>query len=295
MGAIRIADSRPDRSFVSALYLYGLALRFVTLAAISVVDHHNLEHLMIVSAIILADGSVFVWQWSHYARVAKQHFLNTGRFFSWLIGYILLFLVGLVSVYQWWNIAQNVSLSPREWVEQIVEPKPPAPLNTEDHPRYKLHLSGDRKTLSMTGVFEKKGVVAFENAVNQNPQLTRITLDSHGGDLFAARDIARAISDRGLNTHIDRMCSATCILPFAAGIQRTMGIGAEMGFHAYGLDFLKFTPYIDLAEEKNYDRRFLQSRNFSSEILDSLFATDRSILWFPSQIELAKAGVVTAQ
>lgn len=62
----------------------------------------------------------------------------------------------------------------------------------------------------------------------------RIELNSPGGSLRAAREIARFVRRNGLSTHVraDGRCASACLLVLQAGVRRTAGEGARLIIHA---------------------------------------------------------------
>ena len=62
----------------------------------------------------------------------------------------------------------------------------------------------------------------------------RIELNSHGGSLRAAQQIARFVRKNGLATHISNFgyCASACVLIFQAGVRRTAGEKAILILHS---------------------------------------------------------------
>ena len=98
-------------------------------------------------------------------------------------------------------------------------------------------------------IYQGQGDATIKNiqdAVNRNPDIKEICLDSIGGDNESARDIAREISKLGLNTclsskftqhdgaeyiHDEITCQSSCTWIMLAGKNRTAYSKVYIGFH----------------------------------------------------------------
>lgn len=61
----------------------------------------------------------------------------------------------------------------------------------------------------------------------------RLYLESDGGNLIEAMKIGRLVRSEMIETviDVDKSCSSACVFVFAAGVERTMLYGAELGLH----------------------------------------------------------------
>ncbi|MGH1465878.1 MAG: hypothetical protein ACRBBQ_11010 [Cognatishimia sp.] len=247
------------------------------------------EHFLIVGAIILLDLAIFAWQSKYMHKKAIQYFLQTGRFWTMASGYLVFFLLALSMFIVWVPVVSNVSFQERKWEAVIDEDLP----DRQFHERFKAVLSEDGTTLTLSGIMAKDMNQKLWPLLSEAKSLTTFVLNSHGGNLHEARDLAQFVRDRDLDTHVTKVCSASCLLVFAAGSQRTLGPGAQLGAHLYGLDFLKLQPHLRPEHEMSTDRRYLQSRNIDPDFLNKLFDFERGPLWFPSRGEIQRSGLLT--
>ena len=67
--------------------------------------------------------------------------------------------------------------------------------------------------------------------LRRNPKVETLVLNSGGGSLWAAEEMARLVIDYGLDTHVVGECSSACVTVFLAGKARTMERGSKIGFH----------------------------------------------------------------
>ena len=134
---------------------------------------------------------------------------------------------------------------------------------------------------------------ALSETLRAVPGLTDLHLSSDGGSIPAARGMARLVLEAGLHTQAVGRCASACTLVFAAGTERRLQPGAQLGFHAYRLN--TGAKVLSTAEEQNRDRASLAARGISAKFLKQAFATPHEDMWLPSAAELLEAGVLTHQ
>ncbi len=123
-----------------------------------------------------------------------------------------------------------------------------------------------------------------------------VDLHSAGGNIFAARGLARLVEEAGLATHAEARCFSACTLVYAAGAERTMGREGALGFHRYVLgesSSYGAVRHVDAAEEEAKDRAFLARRGIDADFIEKAYATPPERLWHPSREELRAAGLLT--
>jgi hypothetical protein len=142
-----------------------------------------------------------------------------------------------------------------------------------------------------TGPITLESYSALSETLRAVPRLTELHLTSNGGNIPAARGMARLVLEAGLHTKAVGRCASACTLVFAAGAERRLTPGAQLGFHAYRLN--TGAKVLSTAEEQNRDRAFLAGRGLSPKFLKQAFATRHEDMWFPSPEILFEAGVLT--
>lgn len=160
--------------------------------------------------------------------------------------------------------------------------------------RYSLTPSDDGRSLVLAGSFELGVTERLETALAAHPGMTQVVLDSVGGNIYAARGVARLIRDRGLDTLVRGDCSSACTIAFIGGVRRGLGPGGRLGFHQYrsdaGYDLLKVDP----GGEQARDRARFEAEGVAPWFLDRMFGAPASAMWYPTPAELVAAGVLTA-
>jgi hypothetical protein len=126
-------------------------------------------------------------------------------------------------------------------------------------------------------------------ALDANPGVRRIRLNSGGGSLTEAVKIRKLVLARGLDTDSTTNCSSACVSIYIAGRHRLLHRAARLGFHlprnpGFGLRS-PVTP--EYARELGYFGR----QGVPLWFLQRWIATGRTF-WYPTPGQLRDAGIV---
>ena len=152
---------------------------------------------------------------------------------------------------------------------------------------YQLRASASGTILEISGSFSWALPQTFQAALAAAPNVRVIRLESPGGHIQPAIQIAEIIHERGLDTFVGRFCASACTIAFLAGRQRWLGPEARLGFHqarAPGLPSELANGYLQEAY-----RRLGMPAAFMARTLRTL-ADD---IWLPTRAELRTAGLIT--
>jgi Clp protease len=124
-------------------------------------------------------------------------------------------------------------------------------------------------------------------ALAEAPEARLVRLDSPGGHIKAALEVADMIHARHLDTYVGRMCASACTIVFLAGHHRFATEAARLGFHqAHG-------PGLTPADSNLLLRLAYQNYSLPPAFISHVLRTPPQDLWVPDLAELRKAGVVT--
>lgn len=129
----------------------------------------------------------------------------------------------------------------------------------------------------------------LEQTVVEQREVRWLRLESQGGRVGAALEVAYLIADLDLNVRVWDECSSACVLAFMGSDLRVLGRNAKIGLHAYSPEVGGFS----VRGEMERDRRYMAARGVSEAFLDKAFSTPPDDMWYPSFEELVEAGVVT--
>ena len=124
------------------------------------------------------------------------------------------------------------------------------------------------------------------------PEVEGIILDSYGGRIYEGRELAKLISNYGLDTYSLEGCYSAATTAFIAGKNRLLGMGANLAFHQYRRGYKNLGVLVDMEVEQAKDLVIFQKQGINSEFLDKLFNTPHDDLWYPTVDEMLGAGVI---
>ncbi len=141
-----------------------------------------------------------------------------------------------------------------------------------------------------------------------------LQLNSGGGKIWPAHEMADTIIDFELNTHVHGKCESACVRIFLAGATRTMSRGSKLGFHQFywgpedaedyydtnkvasdwssPFDFVSWV-YTDTQQEVYEHLSYMIRRNVDADFAVRSIAIQGHDMWRPYRKELLAAGVLT--
>jgi hypothetical protein len=163
----------------------------------------------------------------------------------------------------------------------------PLPPTAEFDIPYELRVLGDGATLELSGSFSWAVPQNLQAMLAAAPGVRVIRLESPGGHLQPALQVAAIIRERGLDTYVGRFCASACTLPFLAGRQRWLAPNARLGFHQ------AWAPGFPPAEANALLRASYERFGLKNQIIAHALQTPPSALWVPPPEMLATAGLTT--
>ena len=159
-------------------------------------------------------------------------------------------------------------------------------------PEYSFEFS-DNDTLTITGIISPGITRQLKKHFSLKPDISLITLNSPGGNIFEARGIAKLIQQNRLNTHVKENCFSSCTTVFIAGQKRTLAEEAKLGFHQYRINSKKlFAPNVNVKKELDKDIATFLNQGVSQSFLNKAFSREHDDMWFPNHSELTAAGII---
>jgi len=146
-------------------------------------------------------------------------------------------------------------------------------------------------TLAILGDISNGSSSIISAALDRNPMVTKLYLDSDGGRIKEALKISSEVGRRQLDTYVEGDCLSACTFIFLAGAQRYATPNARIGFHKPALD--DDSNKLLTAEVERYTKDEYRKFNVPEEFLTKIFSTPHNEMWFPSHKELVEIGVVT--
>lgn len=157
-------------------------------------------------------------------------------------------------------------------------------------PEYTLDLIKQDTLIHLRGPFEIGITNNVSDLIDRYPQVTGIILDSEGGQIYEGRGLARLIRENKLQTISLERCLSSCTTAFVAGVTRSLGTNARLGFHQYKTYSL--IPSINVDNEQAKDMAIFVKQGIAPEFIDKIFMHPPESMWWPEIDELVAAGVV---
>jgi hypothetical protein len=126
----------------------------------------------------------------------------------------------------------------------------------------------------------------LKQELKTHPGVTRIRLDSRGGDVNEASRAAEIIAGHKLDTVVSGECASACTIMFIAGRQRILENEGRIGFHA-----AKYPDPTDGAD--GVFGRALVPFGVDKKFIARVEATKPPEMWYPTWQELVAAGVLS--
>ncbi len=265
-------------NFVLLFFALGLLERLIFPPFI--VDERTVTTAVFVYFIVVK-LVIYPWQVVGVLRsCATRIRLNTGRMqaiaaqFAVAVS-LALILISTVETYQSLQIYKH-----KLALEAIAPPIP----------EYSLDLIEQDTLIHLRGPFEIGITNRVSELIERYPQITGIILDSVGGQIYEGRGLARLIRQNKLQTFSLDGCLSSCTTAFVAGITRSLGPSARLGFHQYKTYSL--IPSINVGNEQAKDRAIFVTQGVAPEFIDKIFKHPPESMWWPEIDELLAAGVV---
>ena len=155
---------------------------------------------------------------------------------------------------------------------------------------YQIRILNNATEIEFSGYIGFGAPQEVKKYLNNHPAIEIIHLNSEGGRVLTARKLAKLIEEKDLKTYTSRGCYSACVIPYAAGKERLIKGGANLGFHQYSFPGIKQS---DFETDYSTDRQYLLSRNIDPDFLDIIFGTLSEDLWYPSHELLLESNYVT--
>jgi hypothetical protein len=220
---------------------------------------------------------IVIWQIVGTIRAARRGLDHPDGIYKVIALFIAL---NMVVISTFWQVSDQY--------HHLYDPVPPPFF---DPAIIQLPRSDDGAEITLTGPITLKQYNAFRDIVDVD-RLRRVTLNSQGGNIFAARGFHRLIVERGLDTHVTTDCFSACTIAFIAGKNRTANVSARFGFHAYAYHHSHTGQQIDVAAEQSKDIVRFTRINTPDTFTAQIFDTPADEMWYPNHSILRRANIL---
>ena len=162
-------------------------------------------------------------------------------------------------------------------------------LGTDPIGKLDIALAPDGRSVMLSGPFGAGAANRFTRITRDAKNLRTVVLDSPGGRLYEASEIAHAVKSRGLLTRATGDCASACTLVFIAGAQRSLMPPARLGFHRASAPSM--SPLHDQIANRKLAALYGEA-GLPQHFVDQVLRTPSWSIWFPPVAELMDAGIL---
>ena len=131
----------------------------------------------------------------------------------------------------------------------------------------------------------------LEKALQMQPRLTLVQIESPGGYVVEGMAMAALIEKNRLDTVSLESCASACTLLLAAGQERYLSAGTTVGFHRSGL--FGYAPSTTWNPVDHEIAAFYKSRETSEDFIKQALDTPFNKIWNPPAEHMFAAGFAT--
>jgi len=169
-----------------------------------------------------------------------------------------------------------------------LSPSPTCAATFEFEGSYAIREIAQGTALEIAGTFSWALPQQIGIALAQKPDVRAIYLDSPGGHIKAALEVADLIHSHNLDTYVSHLCASACTIAFLAGRRRLVSETGRLGFHQ------AYEPGSSSEQSNTLLQRAYQQFPLPSAFVAQILRTPPEDLWVPDIAELRKAGIITA-
>jgi hypothetical protein len=152
-------------------------------------------------------------------------------------------------------------------------------------PPYAIRLMRNGREAEITGGFKFGLSQDAARLFAEAPHLEVVHLNSGGGRVGEAVELAKLIKARGLVTYTSESCASACTIAFVAGREHYLRSDARIGFHR---------AIFAGVERTDEMRELLRAAHVEHSFIERAMAQPAQAIWYPTEQELAAADVVMA-
>jgi hypothetical protein len=150
-------------------------------------------------------------------------------------------------------------------------------------------LSANGQRLQWSGAIGLGDAERVRRWLDAAPQVQLVELDSPGGRLDEARQIAQALAERGASTRVTGQCVDSCLLLFMAGRTRQLSPQGQLGFQrpvaGSWLPLFRQPVVRQVAEA-------YRGAGLPEAVIQQAVGGARSVVWMLDSLDIQSAGLV---
>jgi ATP-dependent protease ClpP protease subunit len=154
----------------------------------------------------------------------------------------------------------------------------------------KINVATNGQSVIVHGMLREGSAVEVQKILDAAPGATLLVLNSAGGRLREAQQLALVVQSRHLNTYVEDQCASACTYVFLAGKDRAATPNAQIGFHQPSF------PGLDANAQRAATETMLdvyRAAELPEVFMQRIAKTPPEDIWYPTRDELIAAHVIT--
>ena len=164
-------------------------------------------------------------------------------------------------------------------------------IGDEEFAKHDIRILRNGSEIAYSGGISFGAAKDLKQILAAAPQIRVLHINSYGGRVAEARNLAKVVRERQLTTYVSETCASACTLVFLAGRQRWLGRSAKLGFHAP--DYAKLMPPEQATALEAKDKAELQKLGVTASFANKVYSTSTDDMWWPTLPELTSANVIS--
>lgn len=260
----------------------GAAVSMALFAAVSGMEEGNysLRTISFASLGVLL-FSVTVWLWSVVGiwRSADHHVARGGSS-GWASVARVMVVLGILAMAG--QLSTNILPQAKEFALIAIGNDPLGEIV--------IKVSANGQSVIVIGTLREGSAAEVQKILDAAPGATSLVLNSNGGRLFEAQQLARAVRNRNLDTYVEDQCVSACTYVFLAGRARAATPNARIGFHQPSFPGLDTDTQISMTQDM---MDVYRSAGLPEAFLQRIGRTSPEDMWYPTREELVNSNVIT--
>lgn len=154
----------------------------------------------------------------------------------------------------------------------------------------RIAVSADNRSVIINGMLREGSAAEIKKVLDATPDTTSLMLNSSGGRVLEAKQLAQTVQIRKLDTYVEGQCASACTYVFLAGKDRAATPNAQIGFHQPSF------PGIDPSTQEAITQEMLavyRTAGLPEKFIETIAHVPPGDMWFPTRDELIESHVIT--
>jgi len=151
-------------------------------------------------------------------------------------------------------------------------------------------VGANGQSILVSGMLGEGSADEVQKIVSAAPAAHILVLDSRGGRLLEAKQIADLVRKKRFDTYTEGQCASACTFIFLAGKDRAATPNAQIGFHQPSIAGFEPRVQRDITQEMG---ELYRTAGLPAAFIRKAQDTPAGDMWYPTRDELIQANVLT--